>query len=298
MSNPVLAAAEPNEADHAAVRFGALIARIARARLEVVIVDVEISPVLGISANYQDQPYGLAQAQREPGGCTAMLEDVEAELVAAGVKVDCLRMPAASAAGALQTAAEREDAGLLVIGSAPGGTHGRVVSGSTADRLFAGSPCPVAIVPLGWDSSSGPPRTIGVAYVDTEEGRGALRAAVTLARWLEARLHVVTVIEDPGERAAAEQHLQRVASQFGVGVECSVHVLTGDPADKLIAESGGLDVLVCGSRGYGPIRAVLLGSVSHRVVRGAQCPVIVVPRGLQAPLDDLVGAAARVGAHS
>ena len=43
--------------------------------------------------------------------------------------------------------------------------------------------------------------------------------------------------------------------------------------------SGELDLLVVGSRGYGPLRAVLLGSVSSALVRSAQSPLVVVPRG-------------------
>ena len=40
-----------------------------------------------------------------------------------------------------------------------------------------------------------------------------------------------------------------------------------------------VDVLVCGSRGYGPIRRVLLGGVAARLIRRAAAPVVVVPRG-------------------
>ena len=39
------------------------------------------------------------------------------------------------------------------------------------------------------------------------------------------------------------------------------------------------DLLVCGSRGYGPVRRVLLGGVSSRVVRHSKVPVVVTPRG-------------------
>jgi nucleotide-binding universal stress UspA family protein len=39
-----------------------------------------------------------------------------------------------------------------------------------------------------------------------------------------------------------------------------------------------IDLLVCGSRGYGPVRRVLLGGVSSRLIRRAACPVVVVPR--------------------
>jgi hypothetical protein len=38
------------------------------------------------------------------------------------------------------------------------------------------------------------------------------------------------------------------------------------------------------------LRAVLAGGISGRVARGAHCPVIVVPRGVEAPLGELFGA--------
>ena len=45
--------------------------------------------------------------------------------------------------------------------------------------------------------------------------------------------------------------------------------------------SNDVDLLVCGSRGYGPLGSVLLGGVSRRLVHRAACPVIVVPRGTE-----------------
>ena len=60
----------------------------------------------------------------------------------------------------------------------------------------------------------------------------------------------------------------------------STHLLTGDVVEVLseISEDE-IDVLFCGSRGYGPVRRVLLGGVSSRLVRHARTPLIVVPRG-------------------
>jgi nucleotide-binding universal stress UspA family protein len=55
----------------------------------------------------------------------------------------------------------------------------------------------------------------------------------------------------------------------------------------LTAYSEHLDLLIMGSRGYGPLRSVLVGGVSGRVMRSAHCPVIVVPRGIEAPLGSL-----------
>jgi nucleotide-binding universal stress UspA family protein len=55
------------------------------------------------------------------------------------------------------------------------------------------------------------------------------------------------------------------------------------PADELVRRSGDLDLLVVGSRSHGPMRRLLLGSTSRRVVRDAKCPVLVLPRGAHAP---------------
>jgi nucleotide-binding universal stress UspA family protein len=68
-------------------------------------------------------------------------------------------------------------------------------------------------------------------------------------------------------------------------------VLVGLPEPQLADQSPHADLFVVGSRGYGPHRRVLLGSVSGRLVRNAACPVLVVPRGIEAPLEALFPAA-------
>jgi len=55
-------------------------------------------------------------------------------------------------------------------------------------------------------------------------------------------------------------------------------MLEGRPVSLLQEQSSDLDLLVTGSRGYGPSRAALLGSVSRSLVRNASCPVVVMPR--------------------
>ncbi|MEV0271463.1 universal stress protein [Hamadaea sp. NPDC050747] len=50
----------------------------------------------------------------------------------------------------------------------------------------------------------------------------------------------------------------------------------GDPATVLLDHAKDADLLVVGSRGHGEVSEVLLGSVSHRCVHHATCPVVVV----------------------
>ena len=53
----------------------------------------------------------------------------------------------------------------------------------------------------------------------------------------------------------------------------------GAPGCELAAQTECVDLMVVGSRGYGPATAVLLGGVTHKLIRKAACPVIVLPRG-------------------
>jgi nucleotide-binding universal stress UspA family protein len=62
-------------------------------------------------------------------------------------------------------------------------------------------------------------------------------------------------------------------------VEATAQILPGSPVDVLAElDDDDVDLLVCGSRGYGPVRHVLLGGVSSRLVRRAASPVLVIPR--------------------
>jgi Universal stress protein family len=51
----------------------------------------------------------------------------------------------------------------------------------------------------------------------------------------------------------------------------------GDPAERLLALSGGVDLLVLESRARGSLRWLVLGSVCGRVVSEARCTVLVLP---------------------
>jgi nucleotide-binding universal stress UspA family protein len=88
--------------------------------------------------------------------------------------------------------------------------------------------------------------------------------------------------ELPGEleQAAKDNLASMVEEALGHGGQASVNVskkvLEGDPAEVLIKESEGADLLVVGSRGLGGFRDLLLGSVSQQCSHHAKCPVVIL----------------------
>jgi nucleotide-binding universal stress UspA family protein len=55
-------------------------------------------------------------------------------------------------------------------------------------------------------------------------------------------------------------------------------VTYGTPGEELVSLAKGVDLLIVGSRGYGPVRRLIHGSVSRYLVRHAPCPLLVLPR--------------------
>jgi nucleotide-binding universal stress UspA family protein len=211
-----------------------------------------------------------------------------------------------SAAQSLHETAEEEDAGLIVVGSSHTGRFGRVLPGSTAERLLHGAPCPVAVVPDGYRKRGMPEQlAVGCAYRPTPDGDAALGAAEELALALTASLRVMHVVEpmpqvyDAGEtsldlreinasiRADAERTVTARVASLSPQLQPLATLYDGRPADVLTSLSETVDLLVIGSRGYGPLTAVLLGGVSGQVIRSAACPVVVVPRGAHSAVGSL-----------
>jgi nucleotide-binding universal stress UspA family protein len=201
----------------------------------------------------------------------------------------------AGAVGGLKDLAAREGAELIVIGSTHRGQLGRVFPGSVGERLLSGAPCPVAVAPRGYASAEhfglG---LIGVAFDGSLESRIALVYATALAKRLESLLRIVTIVPieadaDSSFRTAMQDHGRDVRDaaldDLPPWVEVESALEEGDPTRALARHGVDLDLLVVGSRGYGPIRRNLLGGVSADVMRTAPCPVIAVPR-TAAPVPD------------
>ncbi len=290
MSTPIIAAYDPFLEDRAPVE------------LAVVFGELSGTPVLAgaVHAGWMEP--------HTPEPDMLVRGDQALEQLRADTGVQSRGLVDVSVPRALHDLARKQGSGLIVVGSTTRGRAGRVLPGSTAERVLHGASCAVALAPAGYRRR--PIETIAVGFVDTPEGHAALAAAHELARRAGARLRAIAVLHPSGgldaalangtppprahmleghRRAAHQQALERAVAALPAGVEVQTEIHVEDPAETLLRISAHVDMLVCGSRGYGPLRSVLLGGVSRRLVDGAQCPVLVLPRGIERPLEALVG---------
>jgi nucleotide-binding universal stress UspA family protein len=305
VSAPILVGYSPQTADRGPVNFGVAVSRFTGAPLTVVGVYPGGSNLDRLSGGEFDPD---TDGERG-GGLEQLKSELEAEGVDATVKVVEHSSPARGLASTVEEIRPR----LVVIGSTRRGRLGRVLPGSTAERLIHGSPCPVVVVPHGHELPEQGLQTVGAAFVPTEEGRAALRVAAEIARATGARVLATLVLSpkhaaemspglmahahhegDPAEelharhRIAAADELEKAIAELAGDVEVERDVLFQHPAEGLEAASERVDLLVMGSRAYGPARAVMLGGVSRQVTASARCPVLVLPRGADREIEALL----------
>ncbi len=208
-----------------------------------------------------------------------------------GLSVETRGFGGGSPAGVMTDLAEREGVDLVVVGSSHRGAAGRALLGSVAEGVLHGAPCAAAVAPRGYAAKRHDPvRLIGVGYDGTPESKAALLRARALAKANGAAVRVLTVVAPPvalpgvvGYTPIEPPHPDRVIDEgmkaLGSEVPAEGQRLDGPPGNTLAeACEDGIDLLIVGSRGYGPLTRVLLGSVSTKLINKAPCPVLVVPR--------------------
>lgn len=156
---------------------------------------------------------------------------------------------AGSPAEGLQQLARERDVDALVVGASHRSLPGRIFPGSVTEQTLHGSPCAVLVAPAGYagDPAARPLRRLGVAYDGSPEARAALAEAERLA--------------------------------FGRADVSVVAIDAADPVRELLEATRTLDLLLLGSREHRLLRRTLHGSVSTPMVRGASCPLMVLPHG-------------------
>lgn len=212
-------------------------------------------------------------------------------------------VPDYSPARALRRTARDEHADVLVLGSHEQAKTGHAHAGRTGRQVMHDAPCAVAFAAAGLHDGGGPVtlRRILVGVDDTTESEAALALGRELAQRAGATLVAVGVVDDrlPIEAApfgeivdlarwddivaARRLHVEARLNDLVDGTpDVAVEVRVGDPACELASASEGADLLVVGSRRWGAIERVALGTTSEQLVQTAPCSVLVVPRPVAA----------------
>jgi nucleotide-binding universal stress UspA family protein len=141
-------------------------------------------------------------------------------------------------------------------------------------------------------------KTVLVPTDFSDASESALRYGKAMAEKFGASLHVVHVMEDLLAHAwAAEVYVSSMPqlrdeiekeSRLRLGAlltdgerkafRAETALLAGNPFLEIIryAKTHGVDLIVMGTHGRGPIAHMLLGSVAEKVVRKSPCPVLTV----------------------
>ena len=131
-------------------------------------------------------------------------------------------------------------------------------------------------------------REIGVGYDGSPESEHALGVARALAAEQHAKLSAFEAVSVPTfvahRRSAAdgtmiEDLVKQARDQIAALGDVEAHAAYGHPAEELALYGASVDLLVIGSRGYGPLGRLLHGSTAQQLARSARCPLLVLTRG-------------------
>ena len=215
-------------------------------------------------------------------------ELLERERASAEVQAELIGHAASSPGRGLHDLAERQDADLLVVGSCSRGPFGRVLIGDDTRTSLNGAPCAVAVATRGYAEHPVPIAAIGVGYDGSPESEVALAKARELAASNRALVRALQVVSLPnyaftgfGAPALGEsieimitEASERMAHIEGV----NGRAVYGLPGEELAAFGDEVQLLIVGSRGYGPMKRLILGSTSDYLQRHARCSLLVLPR--------------------
>lgn len=205
---------------------------------------------------------------------------------AAGVVAEARVVGAASVGRGLHQIADSTGADLLVVGSSRRGLLGRVLLGDDTREALNGAPCAIAIAPQGYAARGAHASEIGVGYNGSAESKHALDVARTLATEWAVKLSAFETVSLPnymfaGGMVPIDEPLDDLVAEArarlqALGVEG--HAAYGRPSEELAIYSASLDLLVVGSRDYGPVGRLVHGSTTHQLARLARCPLLVLTR--------------------
>ena len=283
--------AEGATSDHA-VRAAAAIAERTGAQLDLlhVVPPILVGPTT--FAGLSSENLSRQRAEQAQQSIAAHLSHRHADVRVAGRPLsDLLTVSVGSPARVVLDRARESACDLLVVGDS--GKRKQLDLGGLARALYARAECPV------WTQVE-PPRAIERVLVPidlSESSRGVLAYALSLARTMNARLHVLECFVRPelfygagtdvpagplpytidSLRNVEYEAFGRFVEEFDwQGVQHSAEFVDDDPARAILSAQDRFQVIVMGTHGRSALAAALLGSVTWQVLRLARTPVLTV----------------------
>ena len=220
-------------------------------------------------------------------------ELLERERAETDTQAELVSYVASSPGHGLHELAEQANADLLVVGSCGRGPAGRVLLGDDTRASLNGAPCAVAVATRGYGDHPLPIASIGVGYNSSTESQFALDTARGLATRRHAVVRALEVVSLPnyaftGFGAPAlgegiEQMLNEANERMQALENVEGRAVYGLAGEELAAFGDEVQLLVVGSRGYGPVKRLILGSTSDFLERHARCSLLVLPKTANDP---------------
>lgn len=184
-------------------------------------------------------------------------------------------------------------AGLLVLAARHLSALDHLLVGATVTGVLSRAACPVAVVPVGWETPETPHRRVVAGYKSPHHAAELFERGFSLAESLEAELVVLHAWKVEGrygelvgdrvqvdrwnaeERAVIESSLEGCRETFP-DVRVRVVVVHDRPVQALVRASRTADRLVLVKPAHGG-HLHHLGATARAVLRTAACPVVVTP---------------------
>jgi len=285
----------PTRADRSPLDLGTTLARsIGTDLLVVAVVPAPWPTTVPGPSDREYRAWTKSEGERAVTEARALLDDEDGD----SVTTEVVAVPGRSVAATLEDQAKKVAAGMVIVGSAEHGMMGRVVVGSTADRLLHSSPIPVAVATRGFRApQEGRVTRATCSFRADEASHSALERTAEICAQTGASLRVVTfgVLGQqmyPPEVRGEHQILDAFVTDTSKAQDAAVAALPGggEDVETLVATGrdwpealGQLDwqdsdVLVVGSSPTGILARVFIGTNATRIVRHSPVPAVVVPR--------------------
>jgi nucleotide-binding universal stress UspA family protein len=251
------------ERSDGAVGLGSTLARVSGDEVSIVLA-YPVTPLSARVGGGEFRDLSRQEALRRVDAARARL---------GGARLRHLRStPAGTPVHALHAAAKKDGGGLIVVADS-------VKEGAgTPERLLRDAPAAVAVA-RPWTGSHPRLNRVAVALDGSDPAGAGLRVGMALAGQPDSPVEDLELLSY-GDGPAPAWLIEAAAFSGGRVVREA-----GDPITGLLRRSRSLDLLIVGSRDLGPLRRRRSASVSVRAVRNAECPVLVVPRGVQVPRE-------------